>query len=280
LNPSFIYIMSIFKYKVFLECGESLETYGYYQFRLSDEAKRIRNEAFALDMDKLEVNVKTHHKTAIRMKTDDFIDDNDPKLHELCQLYSRAFREILALTIFQNAENQPFIDGRQRYAMVDLVRYNNDDVGGVYIDNSLNVVEHYDTGLMTLTLGATGAGLEIKGKDGWFTPDPDCGIIWIGKDGAKLNLPPCLHRVKWIPGKVRQTTFGLIGHDVPMIGMTNSMTIHERYAGSYCAAPLIRTLESDGSTVHVGADYIDEPYVHFNSESSKNVMNALNLSSA
>jgi hypothetical protein len=253
---------SIFKYTDDLSiCAASLKKRGYYIFQLSDRAKRIRDDAFAINLEALEVDkVKTHHKTAIRMKTDDFVRDNDPKLHELCHLYSDAFHEILSLNIFKAAKNQPFIDGQERYAMVDLVRYNNTEVGGAVINKSLNVVEHYDTGLVTLTLGATSRGLEIKNNGDWFEPEPDEGIVWIGQDGSELGLLPCLHRVKWTQGVVRTTTFGLIGRDVPMSGKTKAFIMHEIDSGSYCVAPT-SVLKLNGSIVSFGADYIGEEIV-------------------
>ncbi|HSW76971.1 MAG TPA: hypothetical protein VLG50_07985 [Candidatus Saccharimonadales bacterium] len=67
----------------------------------------------------------------------------------------------------------------KKWAMLDTVYYNNTTTR----PNNLNVVEHYDAGLLAFSFLSTEHGLQFKNQSGeWIDSPRDCsiGVIWVG----------------------------------------------------------------------------------------------------
>lgn len=66
-----------------------------------------------------------------------------------------------------------------KWGLLDIVLYNNlkDDV----FPNKLNIVEHYDAGILTFSFRSTAPGLELRNEFGeWISPPDNVGILWTG----------------------------------------------------------------------------------------------------
>jgi len=88
------------------------------------------------------------------------------------------------------------------WAMFDVAKYYNDGTR-----KELNCAEHFDPGLLSLSLRSTEPGLQLKDEYGrWITPpnDKTIAILWTGKAATIINpkIKPGIHRV------VNPTTFG------------------------------------------------------------------------
>lgn len=89
----------------------------------------------------------------------------------------------------------PLLQEDQPWGMFDIAKYHND---GTRI--SLNCAEHFDPGLLSLSLRSTAPGLQLKDENNnWIAPpdDPSIGIIWAGKVAQEINpkIKLGIHRV-------------------------------------------------------------------------------------
>ena len=86
--------------------------------------------------------------------------------------------------------------------MFDIAKYHNDG-----LRTKINCEEHFDPGLLSLSLRSSEPGLQLKDEFGkWIkTPDDDnIAILWTGEAATKMNpkIKPGIHRV------VNPTVFG------------------------------------------------------------------------
>lgn len=114
-------------------------------------------------------------------------------------MYSIAL--ILSPTLFPglltNAKKMdlPFFEMGKQWGMFDIAKYSND---GSRVD--LNCEEHYDPGLLSLSLRSTAPGLQLRNEFGkWIIPPPhkNIAILWTGHSAVYLNpkIKPGIHRV-------------------------------------------------------------------------------------
>ena len=87
--------------------------------------------------------------------------------------------------------------------MFDISKYHNNGTR-----QEMNCKEHYDPGLLSLSIRSTEPGLQMKDEFGrWIiTPnDKTIGILWAGKAAVTLNptIKPGIHRVKNTTNKPR-----------------------------------------------------------------------------
>lgn len=96
-------------------------------------------------------------------------------------------------TLFPNISNHiediiPF----NQWGMIDVVQYFNNS------NRDINVVEHYDAGLLAFSFCSTEPGLELKNEHGeWVKPPDNTAILWTGSAIKKydINHPVGIHRV-------------------------------------------------------------------------------------
>lgn len=86
------------------------------------------------------------------------------------------------------------------WAMFDIARYSNKHDKNSAIRDGLNCKEHFDPGLLSLSLRSTQEGLQLKDEHGhWIKPptDKNIAILWTGKAATIINpkLKPGVHRV-------------------------------------------------------------------------------------
>lgn len=103
---------------------------------------------------------------------------------------------ILKPYIFANKEitkNIPLLKEDNRWGMFDVAKYNNNHL-------EMKCKEHFDPGLLSLSLRSTQPGLQLKNEYGeWIDPphDKNIAILWTGDAAVKINplLKHGIHRV-------------------------------------------------------------------------------------
>jgi len=88
------------------------------------------------------------------------------------------------------------LDPRDKYGMVDIVRYLNNDSNQEY-----NVAAHADPGLFSLSFKSTAPGLEMLELDTntWIPVPPESAVLWCGAtavDTSAEHIKPGWHRVQ------------------------------------------------------------------------------------
>jgi hypothetical protein len=107
---------------------------------------------------------------------------------------------ILSPTLFPNIKETakkfkiPFFD-KNRWGMFDIAKYHNDGSR-----KTLNCKEHYDPGLLSLSLRSSEEGLQLKDEFGKWIKAPianNIAILWAGKAATDINpkIKPGVHRV-------------------------------------------------------------------------------------
>lgn len=128
------------------------------------------------------------HKEVFRFATGDKLDNYDyPSNHvkELSLIIDSFIFDFASKLFPDIPDTVPF-----NYGLIDIVKYNNNIVR----PNDLNIVEHYDAGLLAFNFLSTAPGLEFKNEyNEWITP-PSGGILWTG--AANKIYQPGIHRVK------------------------------------------------------------------------------------
>lgn len=89
----------------------------------------------------------------------------------------------------------PFFDMKNQWGMFDIAKYHNDGTR-----KEINCKEHYDPGLLSLSLRSTEPGLQLKNEFGrWIKAptDKSIAVLWAGKAATKINpkIKPGIHRV-------------------------------------------------------------------------------------
>ena len=114
-------------------------------------------------------------------------------------MYSIAL--LLSPYIFPNLMNKskeldiPLFNVNKTWGMFDVTKYYNDGTR-----KELNCLEHYDPGLLSLSLRSTESGLQLKDEHGKWINAPtnkNIAILWTGKAAIQINpkLKPGIHRV-------------------------------------------------------------------------------------
>ena len=110
-------------------------------------------------------------------------------------MYSMAF--ILFPYINEHAKSLdiPLFKEKDKWAMFDIAKYHNDGKR-----QKINCEEHFDPGLLSLSLRSTQPGLQLKDENGkWIKPPfaKDIAILWTGDAAVKFNptLKRGYHRV-------------------------------------------------------------------------------------
>ncbi|AYV76993.1 MAG: hypothetical protein Barrevirus6_31, partial [Barrevirus sp.] len=145
------------------------------------------------------------HKESFRLLTGPRILEHNmpPNFTELKSLI-HSIDQIMytvALSLFPNVLTDkeldlPFFDLQDKqFGMFDITKYYNDGSR-----KRLNCEEHYDPGLLSLSLRSSEPGLELKDEFGkWIKAPTDktIGILWAGKAGclADPKVKPGIHRV-------------------------------------------------------------------------------------
>eukprot|EP01130_Rhizamoeba_saxonica_P007931 TRINITY_DN3208_c1_g1_i2.p1 TRINITY_DN3208_c1_g1~~TRINITY_DN3208_c1_g1_i2.p1 ORF type:complete len:266 (-),score=59.86 TRINITY_DN3208_c1_g1_i2:45-842(-) len=95
-------------------------------------------------------------------------------------------------------------DSTRRWGLLDIARYYNDGTNIEEDGQELNCVEHYDPGLLSLSVLSTEPGLQVKDEHGNWIDMPcakdsgNIGILWCGEIAQRVgnhSLKPCIHRV-------------------------------------------------------------------------------------
>lgn len=99
----------------------------------------------------------------------------------------------------------PFFSNDKKWGMFDITSYHNDGTR-----KRLNCEEHFDPGLLSISLRSTQPGLQLKDEFGRWIKAPiekHLAVIWTGEAAVKVNseLKPGVHRVvnPEEPGKPR-----------------------------------------------------------------------------
>lgn len=161
-----------------------------------------------------------NHKESFRMLTGtrmneqnypQYFDSIKDLVHTVDQLmYSLTIS--LSSSLFPNILTEsrkldiPFFEmSNKQWGMFDIARYLNDGTR-----KRINCEEHYDPGLLSLSLRSTQPGLELKDEfEKWIKAplDKNIAILWAGKAATVANpkIKPCIHRVTnpLVPGRPR-----------------------------------------------------------------------------
>lgn len=117
-----------------------------------------------------------------------------------------SFMFDFASKLFPNIKNLNIVPFN--FGLIDAVRYGNNTIR----KDNLNIVEHYDAGLLAFNFLSTAPGLEFKNEHGEWVEAPvkdgnspqGMGILWTGHaiksyndyPGGLSPFPPGIHRVK------------------------------------------------------------------------------------
>eukprot|EP01130_Rhizamoeba_saxonica_P016422 TRINITY_DN758_c0_g1_i2.p1 TRINITY_DN758_c0_g1~~TRINITY_DN758_c0_g1_i2.p1 ORF type:complete len:435 (-),score=90.99 TRINITY_DN758_c0_g1_i2:52-1356(-) len=204
-----------------LACGTEMES-----FFLSETS--VKNQYFS---EPIFGYTSVPHKESFRWKSGSrYGDVNYPKPSAIFMITStldRIFEDLLKncssnlfncnyedlLNLKQNnGPDIPMLDqnATERWGLMDMARYYNKSShiyeGGVH----LNCVEHYDPGLLSLSVLSTAPGLQVKNMvtNEWvdcpyLNQDGSIAVMWCGE--AVRNIPNCnlipgIHRVKFVEG--------------------------------------------------------------------------------
>ncbi len=213
--------------------NESLETRGYAFIRLSrDLVSEIDNcllpiESFFGSSSQYKKtffkapifgHFAVKHKESFRILTGNRLNEQSypQNFGDIKKLVQKADKIMYAVSqplfphIIGNAKKLdiPFFDVLSKngqWGMFDIAKYHND---GTRVE--LNCKEHYDPGLLSLSLRSTEPGLELKDEFGkWIKAphDKTIAVLWVGKAGTIANpkFKPGVHRVvnPKIPGRPR-----------------------------------------------------------------------------
>lgn len=141
------------------------------------------------------------HKEVFRFATGDKLENYAHPSNAMKELSIEldSFMFDLASKIFPNIVKTNMVPFN--FGLIDVVRYGNDTVR----KNNLNIVEHYDAGLLAFNFLSTAPGLEFKNEHGEWIPVPvgnglsaqGMGILWTGHAIKSYNdYPEGIHRVK------------------------------------------------------------------------------------
>lgn len=214
--------------------GKDLQKRGYAFVRLSPEVVKQIDECMLLaekfflqqsdykkkfSKDAIFGYFGVAHKESIRFLTgtrlvEHKIPENFSKIINLIKYLDRIMYTIVLLSapvlfpdIISEAKKLdiPLISTDNPWGMFDIAKYYND---GTRI--APNCAEHFDPGLLSISLRSTEPGLQLKDENGkWvITPnDTSIAIIWAGKAATQINsnIKPGVHRVvnPMNPGKPR-----------------------------------------------------------------------------
>jgi peptide methionine sulfoxide reductase MsrA len=204
--------------------AESLKTRGYSFIRLHDELvheidiSMMLMESFFLKSKEYKTQYfkkpifgyfGVDHKESFRLLTGTRMNEhkfpeNLDKLKSLIQTVDQIMYSLslmLAPSLFPNLltdakkHDIPFFDIGKQWGMFDIAKYQNDGTR-----KDINCKEHYDPGLLSLSLRSTQPGLQLLDEFGkWIkTPeDNSIAILWAGKAATRLNskIKPGVHRV-------------------------------------------------------------------------------------
>lgn len=150
-----------------------------------------------------------NHKESFRMLTGARLDEHTfpphfDKIKDLINTVDKLMYSIALLlspklfpNLLSEAQNLeiPFFGMKKQWGMFDIAKYYND---GKRIQ--LNCKEHYDPGLLSLSLRSTEPGLQLKDEFGkWIIPpnDKTVAILWTGNAATQLNpkIKQGVHRV-------------------------------------------------------------------------------------
>ncbi len=122
---------------------------------------------------------KVPHKEVFRFKTGSKLEEqNYPPLLSNIKDFSKTLdvdMTRLAERLFPGINKNEIPLGE--WALFDIVRYNNK----VSRKNNLNIVEHYDAGLLTFSFLSTEPGLQFCDEwKNWIDPPMNVGVLWTG----------------------------------------------------------------------------------------------------
>lgn len=114
-------------------------------------------------------------------------------------MYTLALR--LSPTLFPNLLidakklDIPLLNTKNQWGMFDIAKYHNSG-----LRTELNCKEHYDPGLLSLSLRSSQPGLQLRDEfNRWIKPpeDKNVAILWAGKAAVDMNrkIKPGVHRV-------------------------------------------------------------------------------------
>ena len=159
------------------------------------------------------------HKESFRFLTGSRISEhkipnNFAQIKNLIQTIDKIMYTIALLcspmifpNIIENSKkyNIPFFSMTKQWGMFDITKYHNDGKR-----KKINCEEHFDPGLLSMSIRSTEPGLQLKDEnDKWINPpnNKKIAIIWTGDIAAKINpkIKRCIHRVinSSVPGKPR-----------------------------------------------------------------------------
>ncbi len=103
----------------------------------------------------------------------------------------------------ENALDIPLFNVKKRWGMFDVARYYRDSDGLKNLPGSavgIDCQEHFDPGLLSISVRSTEPGLELKDEFGRWIPGPNSkkvGVIWAGNAATRINpqIKRCVHRV-------------------------------------------------------------------------------------
>jgi hypothetical protein len=93
----------------------------------------------------------------------------------------------------ENALDIPLFNVKKRWGMFDVARYYRDSDGLKNLPGSavgIDCQEHFDPGLLSISVRSTEPGLELKDEFGRWIPGPNSkkvGVIWAGNAATRIN---------------------------------------------------------------------------------------------
>lgn len=159
------------------------------------------------------------HKESFRFLTGSRIDEQKmPKTFDEVKNFIHTIDQIMfaltllcAPTLFPNIMEKtkeldiPLFNLKKQWAMFDVSKYYNDGTR-----SELNCKEHFDPGLLSISLRSTEPGLQLKDEFGKWIKAPEdktIAIIWAGDAATKINpqIKHGVHRVINVLNKPRIT---------------------------------------------------------------------------
>ena len=149
------------------------------------------------------------HKESFRILTGSRLSehkfpDNFDRVQNLIKIIDRIMHSLVLLcspVLFPNVITEaknldiPLLNTDKSWGMFDIAKYHNDGTR-----TKMNCEEHFDPGLLSLSLRSTEPGLQLKDEFGrWIIPpnDKTIAIIWAGKAATLINpkIKSGVHRV-------------------------------------------------------------------------------------
>jgi hypothetical protein len=206
-----------------IECinciNQSLHVRGYAFIRLDEKFVSLIDESlsemenfFTLDINSKRKYFKAPifgyfdvpHKESFRILTgsrlkEHLFPESFNKIKFLINIMDKIMYRIVTILkpyVFANREitkNIPLLKENNRWGMFDVAKYNNNHL-------EMKCKEHFDPGLLSLSLRSTQHGLQLKNEYGeWIDPprDKNIAILWTGDAAVKINplLKHGIHRV-------------------------------------------------------------------------------------